>query len=538
MFPDPKSFKARVSSITVALATSLGAVVAPEAGTLTWDVVDDGAVIEEGAGTWDGGSRIWNDGSVSTTFSSGSDAIFGGGGPTPASPQATLITIGTSYDPVVNSITFNSGALYKLTDPNGNRTIKLSSGVITANSDGIIEAGITANSGITKLGAGTLQLIDNGLVRANGLTTVSAGQLILSKSGVNAVGDWGLTINGPSAGVQLLQNDQISNAATVNLLDGTFDLTTRTEQIDTFNMTKGSLLGSGTLTAPNGFFVQSGTLTANLKGGSLNKSSSGTAILAGNNSGYVGAININGGTLQVGAGGASGLLGSGSVTVASGATLSFNRGDTTASIGNKITGPGKLEVNSPGGITLSDSANDYTGGTLLTSGTLKVGAAGALPASGPVNFSGGSLALNNVDLTSSRTLGALTLTANSWLVLDPASSTHGSITFNGATRTGGQLSIIGWLGSIGSAGLDDHIFIQGAVSADFLAAVQFYQTDGVTPFGSGAQLLPGGELAPAVPEPANVALALFGGAFAAARALRFFRSKSSSLSASLDPQRI
>src|SRR5262249_34967811 len=149
----------------------------------------------------------------------------------------------------------------------------------------------------------------------------------------------------------------------------------------------------------------------NLAGAPLNKSTSGTLILGGNNSTYKGAMNINGGTLQIGAGGNSGTPSTATVplTVASGATLAFNRSDTSLTVGNKITGAGNVENKGSGTVTISGSNNDYTGGTTATAGRLKLGSPGALPAGGNFVFNGGILELNNQDVTSSRTLGILTL---------------------------------------------------------------------------------------------------------------------------------
>ena len=61
------------------------------------------------------------------------------------------------------------------------------------------------------------------------------------------------------------------------------------------------------------------------------------------------------------------------VTVSSGATLAFNRSDNYGgSIGNTIGGAGGVELSS-GALTLT-AANAYTGGTLISGGTLSVGA--------------------------------------------------------------------------------------------------------------------------------------------------------------------
>ena len=126
--------------------------------------------------------------------------------------------------------------------------------------------------------------------------------------------------------------------------------------------------GAATLTlAPTG---GSTTFSGQIGGGGeidLVLSGSGLQVLAGNNT-YTGATTINGGTLQIGAGGASGSLGGGDVT--NNSTLSFNIGGAL-SVANAISGSGNVTSFGSGLVTLSASSN-YTGGTTLTGGTLAI----------------------------------------------------------------------------------------------------------------------------------------------------------------------
>ncbi len=174
---------------------------------------------------------------------------------------------------------------------------------------------------------------------------------------------------------------------------------------------------------------------AGIVSGSLTKSGSGTLVLDNNNS-YSGATVINGGTLQVGdsAGlgggttyGASGSLGTGPVT--NNATLAFHR-SSDLTITQPINGSGSISNLGAGGtVTLSGTvsgstvtmaglgalrlsgSNDYTGLTLITSGTLLAANSNALGSTAigtvvengtlyfdlnqPLNIAGESLTLNN-----------------------------------------------------------------------------------------------------------------------------------------------
>ncbi|EGY1541621.1 AIDA autotransporter-like protein ShdA, partial [Salmonella enterica] len=94
--------------------------------------------------------------------------------------------------------------------------------------------------------------------------------------------------------------------------------------------------------------------------GQVEKSGDGTLTLSGSNT-YTGGTTINDGTLIATSVDA---LGSGDVT--DNATLALNTGGT---FDNTISGSGKVEKSGDDALTLS-GANSYTGGTLISDGTL------------------------------------------------------------------------------------------------------------------------------------------------------------------------
>ncbi|WP_269543077.1 autotransporter-associated beta strand repeat-containing protein [Cerasicoccus fimbriatus] len=189
------------------------------------------------------------------------------------------------------------------------------------------------------------------------------------------------------------------------------------------------------------------TVSGVISGGfSLEKISSGTLFLTGNNT-YSGGTSIQGGTLQVGAGGTSGSI-LGDVSTASNATLVFNRSDDI-SFDGLISGSGNLTQAGSGSLTLN-AANTFSGDTAINAGSIILGNSLALQNSTVnINVANG-LDLNNA----SATLGALAGSGD-LSIADGATLTVGgndddtaySGVLSGAgglTKTGsGQLSLSG-----------------------------------------------------------------------------------------------
>ena len=112
-----------------------------------------------------------------------------------------------------------------------------------------------------------------------------------------------------------------------------------------------------------------------------------TAFTGSNTYGYT---TISGGTLQIGNGGTTGTLGTGTIT--DNAALVFNRTDTGLTVANVINGSGSVTQAGAGMTTLS-GANGYSGGTNFNAGELSVAADANLGNTArALNFNGGAAA--------------------------------------------------------------------------------------------------------------------------------------------------
>ena len=115
---------------------------------------------------------------------------------------------------------------------------------------------------------------------------------------------------------------------------------------------------------------------------------SGTTIFTGNSS-HAGGTAINGGTLQIGNGGASGSIG-GDITNHS--ALVFNRSNTLSHAGS-ISGTGSVTQAGSGTLILRGN-NSYSGGTFINGGTLLVNTNNAT-GSGAITVNSGTLQIGN-----------------------------------------------------------------------------------------------------------------------------------------------
>ena len=177
-------------------------------------------------------------------------------------------------------------------------------------------------------------------------------------------------------------------------------------------------------------------------GASLVKTGSGTLILSGSNT-YTGGTTVNGGTLQLGDGGASGSIIGG---VTDNATFAIDRSDTVTF--GLISGSGGFEQLGTG-TTIFNAHDGYAGGTTVDAGTLQLGSGASLATGGALTINGGTLELNGKSLSVgdlSGTGGTLTLGGGALTVgTSDSTSFSGAITGTGlVVKTGtGTLTLAG-----------------------------------------------------------------------------------------------
>jgi len=212
-----------------------------------------------------------------------------------------------------------------------------------------------------------------------------------------------------------------------------------------------------TLASNLGFSGSNGTqliISGNVSGGSNNLTvAGGNLTLAGNNT-YANTT-ISSGTLQIGNGGTSGNLGSGTATDNS--SLVFNRSDAV-NLATGIAGTGALIQAGPGQLTLTGS-NSYSGATTVSSGTLQIGNGGTVGSIGATSgvsvASGATLVFNRTDSYGGSFTPAISgsggvVLATGTLTLTGNNSNSGGTTVNAGILNIGSGSTVGTLGAANS----------------------------------------------------------------------------------------
>ncbi|QLA19167.1 autotransporter-associated beta strand repeat-containing protein [Desulfolutivibrio sulfoxidireducens] len=314
---------------------------------------------------------------------------------------ATTVSGGTlragAADIIASSsgVSVASGAVFDLADYDqtitllsGSGRVSLGSAIATTltlnlgSADSTFAGVISGAGALTKAGSGTLTL--SGANTYTGDTTVAAGTLSVTGSldsmsvevADGALFDMSPSANTTYAGVIAGAGDfQKSGTATLTLSGVNTYTGDTTVAAGTLSVT-GSLDSMSVEVADGALFDMSPSANTTYAGviagaGDFQKSGAATLTLSGANT-YTGDTTVAAGTLSV-----TGSLDSMSVEVADGALFDMSPSANTTYAG-VIAGAGDFQKSGAATLTLS-GANTYTGDTTVAAGTLRLGAANALP---------------------------------------------------------------------------------------------------------------------------------------------------------------
>ena len=458
---------ANVTGGTVSAATMVGDVSGGDVsvtGLLTGNVSAGAGTVSAGSMTGDAGSSVTVTGLLTGAITAGTNSLGSlssssvTGGTSTITGAATVTTLnggtltvgGVAAVTTLTTGTLNAnGATASVTTLNGG-DIALATTALTVQSGthGGVISGVDGS--LTKSGVGTLTV--SGANTFGGATTVSAGVLAVAHAdalGTSAAGtsvtsgaelrlQGGITV---AAETLTLNGMGVSSAGALRNFSGdnAFAGAVTVASAARINSDAGTLTLSGGVTAADfGLtFGGAGNVTIDTTGlslgtGSLTKDGAGLLLLSLANT-FSGGTTVSAGTLKIGA---TGSLGSGAVSVASGATLDLNN----LTIGNAITladgatltggslpttsvptsgvidvvltGTAPLEKTDTGRLELTGE-NTFTGATSVSAGTIAV-----------ADFGNGSTA---------SPLGVTDLADPSKLILAGASGVIPVLEFTGST---------------------------------------------------------------------------------------------------------
>ncbi|EHT7117777.1 autotransporter-associated beta strand repeat-containing protein [Salmonella enterica] len=437
---------------------SSGTLVASNVEALgTGDVTDNATLELNTSGTFDnaisGSGQVVKSGDKMLTLS-GANSYSGG----------MLISDGTLVASNVESL--GTG------DVTNNATLELNTG-------GDFTNNISGSGQVVKSGDDALAL--SGANSYTGGTLISSGTLVATN--VDALGSGDVTDN---ATLELNTGGTFDNAISGSgQVVKSGDKTLTLSGSNTY--TGGTLISDGTLVASNvealgtGDVTDNATLELNTSGtfdnvisgsGQVVKSGDDALTLSGSNT-YRGGTTISGGTLVATSVEA---LGTGDVT--DNATLALNTGGDFI---NNIGGTGRVEKSGDQTLTLS-GANSYTGGTLISSGTLVASNVNAL-GSGDVTDNA-VLELNTGGTFDNAISGSGQVEKSG----DGTLTLSGSNTYTGGTLISDGTLVASNVEALGSGDIDNYASLQLNASGQFVTANLTTHDNATTAIGAGSAL--------------------------------------------------
>ena len=417
------NFTVRVTDQAGATQDRAFTVVVSAPAALTWDADPATGGQQNGAGTWSAGGSNWLGGGSNTAWVEGYHAVFGGGAGTGAA-----ITL--DGDRTVGNLTFNAttnGGTYTLAGAGRSLTLKADS-VIAANTEGSINVRLLGTS-FTKSGSSRLILNNAGYEGSVGVT----GELRLIETNNRT---WAGTISG--GGNLTKYGPGTLTLAASNALTGFFTVT----EGGALRVTHPQALG----TTNNNTTIQGGTNFASviIDGSGFHVGETFQLVMHNQSNAphfqlrNVGGTNTVAGNLLLNSGGARWDIGSESGRIRFNGAVSnianVSSVDTWRTL--YLTGPGSGEFHGimqdttnglsklnvtvvSGDWTLGGSNKTYTGGTVVSNGTLRVetGIASAIDVKSAGTLAGRGSTTTNLVLQNGATFAA---TLSDWNVTPPA----------------------------------------------------------------------------------------------------------------------
>ena len=413
-----------------------------------------------------------------TAFTSvGGKLIKSDSGPIGGISQTLILTANNTYS---GGTTINSG---RLKVGSGGNTGSLGTGGVINNSileynrlDLLEESNAISGGGeLTQSGSGRLVL--TGANTYAGVTTIISGSggIQVGKGATSGSLGAGGVVN--NANLSFARSDVVTYA---DVISGTGSVTQAGTGTliftNTNSYTGGTTISSGTFQFGNGGasgnagagpILNNSHLVFNRSDGEeytyaitgtgdVTKAGAGTLVFTNDGNTYSGGTIISGGAIQIGNGGTTGRLGSG--TVLNNSHLILNRSDDTNYAGS-MTGTGDLIQSGTGAVTFSGNANTFSGGTIINAGKLLVSnSAGSGTGSGVVNINSGAT-FGGTGLIS----GALMINAGG--SVSPGASPGQLQVGGGTTFAGGGRYVFEINNTVGTAGTNwDLLSISGSLT--------------------------------------------------------------------------